>query len=102
MVSGLGALRCQTGGGRNEFLRVRMLWVSKDFPRRPLLHNMPMLHNDDAGGAFGSKTQIVGDEEHRGAEVLNEPLQVVQDLLLHRNVQGRGGFVGDEERRAGM
>ena len=46
--------------------------------------------------------EVVGDEEDGGAEVLDEALEVVEDLFLDGDVEGGGGFVGDEEVGAGV
>ena len=42
--------------------------------------------------------QVVGDEEHREVEALLELFQKLEHLFLHRNVECRDRFVGDEQR----
>ncbi len=42
---------------------------------------------------------IVGDENHREAELLPKGPEELQDFLLRCGVEGRGRFIGDDERR---
>ena len=51
-------------------------------------------------GALGSEAEVVGDEQHRDAEVVGELVEVVEDLLLHRDVERRRRLVGDEQLRS--
>ena len=52
-------------------------------------------------GALGGESQVVGDEEHSGAQLAHEGLEVVEDAPLDGDVQGAGGLIGDEQVGAG-
>ena len=52
-------------------------------------------------GALGGESQVVGDEEHGGAQLAHEGLEVVEDAPLDGDVQSAGGLVGDEQIGAG-
>jgi hypothetical protein len=52
-------------------------------------------------GALGRQTQVVGDEQHRGAELGRQLLEVVQDPPLHGHVERRGRLVRDQQLRPG-
>ena len=43
--------------------------------------------------------EVVGDEDVREPELLLQVLQQVQDLRLHRDVEGRDGLVADDQLR---
>ncbi len=93
--------RAQAGGGGEERAGVRMLRRGQDLARVPLLDDAPVLHHDDAVGAVGGDPQIVSDQEHGGAEVAGEEVEVVEDLLLHRHVEGARRLVRDDELGVG-
>ena len=65
------------------------------------LDDTTSVHDDDVLGALGGQPQVVGDEEHRGAQLAHEGLEVVKDASLDGDVQGAGGLVGDEQVGAG-
>ena len=65
------------------------------------LDNPAAVHDDDVLGPLGGQPQVVGDEEHRGAQLAHEGLEVVEDASLDGDVQGAGGLVGDEQVGAG-
>src|SRR3712207_3579722 len=62
------------------------------------LHDaLPILHHQDVVGDLGHHTEIVGDEHDRGAEVALQVHDQIEDLRLHRHVEGRGRLVGDQQ-----
>ena len=93
------ATRSDRRGGRDQLLRVRVLRVLKDVQRRAGLHDPALAHDDDALGALRRQAEVVGDQQHGGAELLGQLLEVVEDLLLDRHVERGGRFIGDEESR---
>lgn len=57
------------GRGRgHESLGVRVLRVLEHFQGGAGFDDLPLVHHDDVLGAFGGETQIVGDEQHGGAQ----------------------------------
>ena len=45
-------------------------------------------------------TQVVGDEDHGGAELLLQFTNQPQNLRLNGHIQRRGGFIGNDEIRS--
>ena len=72
-----------------------MLRVLEHFKGRAGFDDLALVHHDDVLGALGSEAQIVGDEQHGGAQRVGEHVQVVEDALLHGHVQSGGRLVGD-------
>ena len=64
-----------------------------------LLLDAAVLHHDQPAGAVGRDTEIVGDQQHRGAELPPQRVDQIEDALLHRHVERAGRFVGDDQRR---
>ena len=98
---GLDALRRDARRRRDQALRVRVDRVLEDDPARTRLDDLAVLHHDDALGALGGETEVVRDEEHRGALLLRQLRHVVEDDALHRHVERRGRLVGDEQLGVG-
>ena len=43
--------------------------------------------------------QVVGNEDNGHAELITESVQEIEDLPMHRNVEGSRWLVGEEKRR---
>ena len=86
-------------GGLHQRLRVRVLRILEDLLRRPLLDDLAAVHHDDPLCTLGGQSQVVRDEQHGGAELTRHRADLVEDRLLHRDVQGAGRLVGDEQAR---
>ena len=54
---------------------------------RPGFHDRALVHDDQALGSFCGQREIVGDQQHRGAQFARELLQMVEHLTLHGDVQ---------------
>lgn len=100
-MGGLNAPGGQGGGGLDQALGVGVTRVLEHLETGPGLHHAAAVHDDDVLGALGGQPQVVGDEEHRGAQLAHEGLEVVEDAPLDGDVQGAGGLVGDEQVGAG-
>ena len=83
--------------GREELDRVGVAGVGKDLCRAPGLDDFAVLHHADPIGDPAHDGQVVGDEEHRHALGRLQLCQKLKDLGLDRDVERRGGFVGDQE-----
>ena len=59
------------------------------------------VHDVDVIADLADDGEVVGDEDDGGAEGALTFLDEVEDLFLDGDVEGGGGFVGDEEFRAG-
>ena len=100
LLGGDDALGCQRGGGCDQTLGVRVLRMLQYFQRRTGFDDLALVHDHDMLGALGGQSQIVGDEQHGGAERIGEHVQVVENLLLHGHVECGGRFVGDKQLRS--
>ena len=101
LLGGDDALRGQRRGRGHQTLGVRVLRVLQDIQRRAGFHDLALVHHHDVLGALGGQTQVVGDEQHGGAQRIGEHAQVVENLLLHGHVERGGRLVGDQQVRAG-
>ncbi len=57
---------------------------------------MAGVHDQNAVRNTGDNAQVVGDEHHRCMQIFAECTDQIQDLRLHRHIERRRGFVGDE------
>ena len=72
--------------------------VVVDLLRRPELDDVAEVHHRDAVGDVVDDREVVGDEDVGQTELLAQLLHQVDDLRLHRDVQGAHRFVRDDER----
>ena len=76
-----------------------MPWVGEDLVRRRLLDDPPQVHDRHPVADVADDREVVGDEQHGEPEPLAQALEQVEDVRLHRDVEGGDGLVGDEEVR---
>src|SRR5438105_2996746 len=81
------ALLVKTRDRAQQAPRVRHLRIREELGRVGLLDDLAAVHHVDTLGHPGDNTEVVGDEDERGAELPREILQQVQDLGLDRYVQ---------------
>ena len=55
-------------------------WISEDFRGWPILHDLTLLHENDAVGDISCKPHFVSDDQEGGA-VVRDALHRVQHLL---------------------
>ena len=77
---------------------IGMPGLGEDVAGRAPLHDAAGIHDHDPVGDLGDDAEIMGDQHDGGAEVAAELLQQLQDLSLHRHIEGRRRLVGDEQR----
>ncbi len=65
-----------------------------------LLDGLAGVHDHDLVGPSGDHTEVVGDQDHRHEPLLLLEPEQVEDLVLHGDVERRGGFVGEEHAGA--
>ena len=53
------------------------------------LEELPGVQDCDAVCDLGRDAQVVGDQEEGTAEIVTQRCQQFQDLLLHRDIEGR-------------
>ena len=61
-----------------------------------LLDDLTAIHDDDVVRDIADRLDVMANEHHGQAELLLEVGQQVEDLRADRNVQSRGGLVGDD------
>ena len=62
-------------------------------------HQFAVPHDGDAIGHLGDDAHVVGDQEQAGPDLPGQLAHQLEDLGLHRHVQGRRRLVGDQEFR---
>jgi hypothetical protein len=62
-----------------------------------VLHYAPGVHHRDLVGGLGDHAEVVGDHDHRRARLTLQAFDQLEDLRLHRHVEGGGGLVGDQQ-----
>ena len=76
-----------------------MLRAVEDIVGLALLHQVAVAHYHNALAHLGHDAQVVADKDKPHAVAVAQLLEQLEDLLLHGNVEGGGGFVGDEQLR---
>ena len=79
-----------------QHLGVGVLRVLEDLLGLALLDDLAAIHNDDVVRDIADRLDVMADEHHGQAELLLKVGQQVQNLRADRNVQSRGGLVGDD------
>jgi hypothetical protein len=89
------------GDRRDQRPGVRPLRGGEHPRRRPVLDHAPLGHHHHPVRPVPGDAEVVRDEEQPGARPADQVLQVVEDPALHRDVQGGGRLVGDDQPRPG-
>ena len=56
-----------------------------------------MPEHDDTVGAVGGNAEIMGDQQHRGADLAPEIIDQIEDAALDGDVERRGRLVSDDQ-----
>ena len=91
--------RVRLGNGGEERRRVRVLGSAEELVGRRQLHHAPDVHHGHAVADVSHDAQVVRHEEIRQPKLGLQIEQEIQDLGLHRHVQGRDGLIGDHQAR---
>ncbi len=75
-----------------------MLRVLKELGGLGHLADLAQIHDGHPRGDVAHQAQVVGDEQVGQIELALKPDEQVNDLALHRDVQGRGWFIQYHER----
>ena len=67
--------------------------------RGAVLDALAAVHDQDVVGQLGDDAEVVGDDDDRGAELLLQVADQVEDLRLHGDVERGGRLVGDQQLR---
>ena len=98
-LSGLDSCRRQRRRRLHQPLRVRVLRVTQNLQAWALFHDAAAVHHYEEVGALSCQPEIVSNKQQRCAQFRGELVQVIQDFLLHRDVEGGRWFVGNEQLR---
>ena len=71
--------------------------VVEDGAGRAAFHDAAAIHDLHIVGEAGDHAHVMGDPDHRHAQLALEVAHQVQHLRLHRHVQRGGGLVGDQQ-----
>ena len=77
--------------------RIRMTGVFEDVARPSLLNDLTVVHDGDAVAHKPQEGQLVGDKNEGELNFPLESSQQIQDLSFGGHIQGRCGFVQDNE-----
>ena len=62
-----------------------------------VLDHMALLHDRHAIGKASHQIQVVGDHQHRRPGFALQGVEQVQNLTPHGDIQGGGGFIGQQQ-----
>ena len=93
----LPVLEIQARSGREERPGVGVLRGVKDALRGVQLDNPAEVHDGNAIADVLDDAQIVGDKHVGEFQLALQLLEQVDDLSLHRDIEGRSGLVEDDE-----
>lgn len=80
-----------------ESLCVRMIWPTENLFRRSFLDDPSEIHDDDAIREMADDAEVVADEEVGQLKLFAKIHEQVQNLRLDRDIQGRHGFITDQD-----
>ncbi|KUG29211.1 hypothetical protein ASZ90_000913 [hydrocarbon metagenome] len=89
----------RAGQGADQPGRVRMQGAGEKRRHVAVFGHLSGIHDGRVVAGLGHHPQVVGDEQDGRALGGGQVQHEGQDLLLDGDVQGRGGFVGDEQVR---
>src|SRR5260370_20360072 len=84
----------------DECLRVGMEGLSEDVMHVPHLDQLSCIHDPYRVNRLSHQTHVVTNENRSRSKVLLDAAQRFHDLALNQNVQGAGGFIGDDHLRS--
>ena len=98
----MGTVRIFAERGRigQKLARVLAARRSQNLRSRALLLNASALEHDDVVRPVRRDSQVVGHQQNGRAVFAAQLVDQIEDALLHRHIEGAGGFVGDDQRRA--
>ena len=89
-----------SGYGGEQLAGVVVVGVGEHLRGGALLDDPAAVHDRDVGRDVADHREVVGDEQHREAELALELADQVEHRALDRDVERRGDLVGDEHLRA--
>ena len=74
-------------------------WIGQQVLRRPLLHHLAGIHDENPRTHIGDHPEIMADQDHRGAQARVQLAQQIEDLRLDGDVERGGRLIGDQQCR---
>ena len=93
----IGGRRIALGLGGEERARVGMARIGEHARGLSSLDDFSLTHDDHVVGDAPDDVEVMGDEQHRHAELGLQVFQQLQDLRLHGDVERGRRFVGDQK-----
>jgi len=87
----------KAGNAVEKSTGVGMLGGAENFFNGALLDEFSFEHNQNTIRKIGDDAEVVGDEEDRHAELIAEIAKEIENLGLDGDIEGGGGFIGDEK-----
>ena len=87
--------------GREQFLGIGGLRGGKDAGTRPLFHDASLLQHDGALTHHPHHIEVVADKEVGEPLLAPQFVQQLEDHGLHGDIKGGGGFIENQQPRAG-
>ena len=84
------------GNGMKQPQRVRMRRSTDDIGYPSAFGDFAALHDHDFIRNFGNKRQIMGNQDKGSIFLPDQFRQPLDDLRLHRHIQGGGRFIRDD------
>lgn len=94
-----GAPKTKFRARANERGGVGVTGIQEKLLRVRAFAHLTAVHDKNTVGDFRDHTQIVSDKLHGHVKTLLQILDQFEDLSLNGDIQGRGGFVGDQKNR---
>src|SRR5579859_6289530 len=94
--AGFGTGRFQRGGVGQQLARVGLAWVGEHLADIAVFDDVALAHHGHALRDGPHQGQVVGDEEHRQAEVALQAAKQLHDRSLDADIQRRGYLVADQ------
>ena len=63
------------------------------------LHDFALINDDDFIGHVGDDAEVMGDQQHGHVELGLQLAKQLQNLGLYGDIESRGRFIGDDQRR---
>ncbi len=73
-----------------------MLGIAEQLAHRRVFDDLPAIHDYHPIGDAGNDAEIMGDPDHRHAELLAKLFHQLDDLRLNGHIKRRGRLVSDQ------
>src|SRR4051794_17658871 len=95
----LAGMHVEARDGAEQRLEIGVARIGEDVAHLARFHHLAPVHDDDFLGDVGDHTQIMGDHQHRHAQLDLKVADELEDLRLDGDVEGGGRLVRDQQGR---